>query len=56
MTGRLVGMTPRPAFFSVFETLRSSGSRVLLLKPEEVKQRLAEQQAAEDGLVETGEN
>jgi len=49
-TGRIVGVTPCPAFFAVFESVRVQNPRVLLLKPDEVKQRLAEQQVAEDGL------
>ena len=56
LTGRFVGVTPRPAFWTAFEEVRSENPQVLLLKPEEVKRRLAEQQAAEVELVETGEN
>jgi len=41
LSGRLVGVTPRPPFWSVFEEARSRNPQVLLLKPDEVKQRLA---------------
>ena len=56
LTGRLVGITPRPAFWSVSEAVRVQNPRVVLYKPEEVKRRLAEQQAADLVVVETGEN
>ncbi len=56
VTGRLVGVTPKPAFWPPFERVRVNNPRVLLLKPEDVKRRLAEQQAAALVMVETGEN
>ena len=45
LTGRLVGVTPKPAFWSLFESVHLASSRVLLLKPDEVRRRLAEQAA-----------
>ena len=42
LTRRLVGVTPKPAFWSLFESVRVASPRVLLLKPDEVKRRLAE--------------
>lgn len=54
-TDRLVGITPKPAFWSLFEQVRIDHPRLLLLKPDDVKRRLAEQRAAVV-LVETGEN
>ena len=56
VSGRIVGFTPRPAFWSVFEEARTKNPQVLLLKPDEVEQRLAEQQAAGLVVVETGES
>jgi len=56
LTKRLVGLTPTPSFWSLFEEVRLTSNKVLLLKPEEVKRRLAEHQAALVVLVETGGN
>lgn len=56
VSGQLVGVTPKPAFWSLFEQVWVESPHVLLLKPEEIKRRLAEQRAAEVVLVETGGN
>ena len=56
VAGRIVGVTPKPAFWSLFEQVRVENPRILLLAPDEIKRRLAEQQAAAVVLVETGEN
>ena len=56
VTRRLVGVTPEPAFWSLFEQVRVDNPRLLLLRPDEVKRRLADQQAAALVMVETGGN
>jgi site-specific DNA recombinase len=53
---RIIGVTPKPGFWSLFEQVRVEHPRMLLLAPDEVKRRLAEPQAAAVVLVETGEN
>jgi hypothetical protein len=54
VAGRLVGVTPKLAFWTLFEQVRVDNPRVLILGPEDVKRRLAEQRAAT--VVETGGN
>ena len=56
LSGRIVGVTPKPAFWTLFESARVDSSKVLLLKPDEVKRWLAERATADLVMVETGEN
>lgn len=56
LSARIVGVTPKPAFWSLFESARVDSSRVVLLKPDDVKRWLAERATSDLVMVETGEN